>query len=126
MEVEERVPEVLHMTHVTLQMMYVCAELLHHAREKQQLQLVTVTLICVCAVLMPLAPILVRHLHAMKLLEEERVVVEQIQDAKLPTKFVRQGRVCVDQLHHAINPPPLRVQLVTLQTINVYAEQLEQ
>ena len=126
MEVEERVPEVLHMTHVMPQIAYVSADLLQHARETQQLQLVTVTLICVCAVLMPLAPILVRHLHAMKLLEEERVVVEQIQDAKLPTKFVRQGRVCVDQLHHAINPPPLRLQLVTLQTINVFAEQLDQ
>ena len=32
----------------------------------------------------------------------------------------------MDLLHHAINLPPLRVQLVTLQTVNVFAEQLVQ
>ena len=77
MEVEERVPEVLHMTHVTQQTAYVSADLLQHARETQQLQLVTAMPICVCAALIPLVPIL-QNQHAMQLLMEERVVVELV------------------------------------------------
>ena len=45
--------------------MFVSAVLLILAWEAQPLQHVTALLICVCAALMPLAPILVQHLHAM-------------------------------------------------------------
>ena len=45
--------------------MFVSVVLLILALEAQQLQHVTALLICVCAAVMPLAPILVKHLNAM-------------------------------------------------------------